>query len=627
MAGDTLPTQPPGDMPNPEAVQQGVAEAEQFLQDMAPHLGRLFGMDLNIRIGDAWETNLDTGEVTADPSFFIEKGFTPDMSSYATLHEVVAHLRELVDDPQLADRVKHFGKELPANHLFYNIFSDIAGNNLIHAALPRMQDTAAQMYSEKLFPDVKIDPKTGEEEYYTDLPRHVQFLYKIIREEMIPDSQTEVNPEVQQAIDGLRDYQGQGDLIKYSTAAAKSSREVMDHRERFTIWTSLIHPVFKELLDQDRQDPKFPQSGESNQSSSESGQPGESPAKPQSPGQQSEKDKGQFGQYYEDYEQNKHPEPMSHEEHDKIHDHARKAEHDKRTNQTSRHEKILDQQIREETGHSLQEQRQYDAEVQTWQSAIEEMREVFQRVIHERTATKRGLSRRTLPEGAILDPDRLSQTIIDMRTGTVEPEVFRDYETLRGQTETIGKTDYVFLFDVSGSMSEGDGSKAKAAASSAVIGLEGLSALQRDIEEAEATNKIELELDIRTAMYTFGSGSECLKPLSTKITPKQRLDAYSALRKARDGSTQDFIALEEIQKLSKDADRRRILIVVSDGKSDNQVRARNAIDSLRGDGWFVYGIGIGSDAATNLYQPTSRRVDNPEELPTTIHNFLEATVS
>jgi hypothetical protein len=211
-----------------------------------------------------------------------------------------------------------------------------------------------------------------------------------------------------------------------------------------------------------------------------------------------------------------------------------------------------------------------------------------------------------------------------MRTGTNEPEIFRDYEKKKGEIQSFGKTDYVFLFDVSGSMRQGQ--KSEATCASAVIGLEGLAAMQRDIEEAEASHNMDLELDIRTAIYTFGDHTDCLKPLSTHIKPKERLDAYDALSHPNGNSTYDFLGLEEINQIPTDDDRRQILIVVSDGQSDDSARARRSIDTLRGKGWFVYGISIGSDAAEHLYRPTAKRVDNPEKLPETIQKFIETTI-
>ena len=670
--------QPPSP-PNPEEVEAGLAQTDTFLRDVAPRLGQLFGMDLNIKVtplqeGAGMATDPKTGDVLVDPRFFFEAGYTsPDQASYGILHETAAHVRTAVNNPTFYDRVMTFAKRGKPQALFNNIFEDIAGNNLIHAVLPRMKGVAAQLYGERLF----------SESDYTQLPRHVQFLYKTIRQEMVPDSETTVLPEVDEAITGLRNYQGQGDVIKYSTAVAKSAHQAMGVEERFAIWRNIVYPVYETLLEQDREDPDRqqqggqgegdeqgqgeqsgdqqqgdqPGEGQSDDSQKQDGeqsdesqtgdsqdQAGDQSSDSQEPSDPSQADKAggsgemtddeRFGGYYEEYTQNRHPEPMSDEEADKLRQHAReKAREQARLNSPNtaqtEHERQLDEKIRAETGHSLREQRQYDAEIIKWQSAIGEMRDVFQQVINERIAQKRGLSRRTFVEGAVLDPDRLVQTVIDVRNQVEEPEAFRDYETRKGETQAVGKTDYVFIFDISGSMA---GEKAKAAASSAVIGLEGLGALQRDIEEAEATNNIDLDLDIRTAIYVFGDRAVCVKPLSTKVSPKQRLDTYAAVANPNDGSTQDYLALEEIEGWDVESGRRKILIAVSDGGSndgnqDTSARARRSIDKLRGQGWFVYGISIGSDDAEALYKPTARRVDDPGNLPKTIHGFIEATIS
>lgn len=613
--------------PSPEEMQAGIAEAGRYLTDVAPHLGRLFGMDLSISLGEKWATDMQTGNVTADPRFFIEKGYTPDMTAYATLHEVAAHLREVVNEPHMTDRVVDFIKQGEPQSLFNNILADVAGNNLIHAVLPRMKHTAHDLYREKLFAETD----------YTGDPRHGQFLYKIIREAMVPDEPVKVLPEVDEALARLRDFQGQGDVIAYSTAYAKSANETLGLEERFSIWMSIIYPEFEALLEQDRQDPNMQDNGDAQPGESGEGQPGESKpgGSPDQEGQPSPPSEGQsadgkrFKAFYDDYKQNRHPDPLSQEDEDKLHEYA-KARAKEAQKRPEGHDSMLDRKLRAETGHSLNEQRHYNAEVLKWQAAIDEMREVFQTIIQERVGTKRGLSRRTFAEGAILDPNRLAQTVIDMNTGTQQPEAFLDYTAIRGKTESVGKTDYAFLFDVSKSMK---GEKAAAAASSAVIGLEGLAALQRDVEEAEAAHHVELDLDIRTAMYTFGEGVTCLKPLSTKVSPKERLDAHAALRNPKDGATRDFLAVEALEGLAEETDRRRIAIVVSDGGTydptggNTSARTRRAVDRLRGNGWLVYGISIGSDEAEQLYSPTAKRVDDPARLPDTIRGFIEATIS
>jgi hypothetical protein len=658
--------------PSPEDRAAAIAQTETFAREVVPQFGRLFGLTIQAQVGSLPEgagmATTEEGAVIIDPRFFVEAGKgEPEFGEYAILHETAAHLKRIVTNPKLSERMIEFAKpsqpgepykpvaERPVDKkraIFTNILEDVAGNNVIHAVLPRMKGVAKRLYAEKLF----------DETDYTDIPRHMQFLYKIIRQEMVPDEAVTVLPEVDAAIDGLRDYSGQGDLIKYSTAVAKSAREAMPDEERFDIWSRIIYPVYEDLVEQDRQEPDRQQQSGDGEGEGGDGQTGESQAgdtqqsdNPSQSGGQGEQQPGEgqpqdgqpqsgdgsqgkqtdnqrFGSYYDDYHQNRHPEAMSDESKDKLHDHGKQAQRQEAAKQQTpdqrlrEQEKQLDAKVKAETGHSLREQQLYNADVTKWQSAIGEMRDVFQAVINERISQKRGLSRRTFAEGAVLDPDRLVQTVIDVRNHVEQPEAFKDYETKRGETTAIGKTDYIFVFDTSSSMGWDGGNKARAAASSAVIGLEGLAALQRDVEEAEATHKVDLELDIRTAIYTFGTGFACFKPLSTTVTPKERLDTYSAVSSPR-GGTEDFLALEDIENLPDESDRRRIMIVVSDGESDDATRARRSVDRLRGKGWFVYGISIGSDEAENLYRPTARRVDDPNAVPETIQTFIEATIS
>ena len=613
--------------PSPEDFASALVRTETFIRDVAPHLGRLFGMDLQLTVGQLDEgagmaTEGTTGQVIVDPRFFVEAGHgSSEAAVYGILHETAAHLKRITTNPGLTKRANAFMAQGEPQAIFENIFEDIAGNNLIHAVLPRMRGIAHKLYAEKLFTETD----------YTGQPRHLQFLYKIIRGEMAPGDAIAVSPEVDVAIAGLRDYQGQGDVIKYSTSVAKSAREAMTANEQFDIWQQIIYPEFKKLLEQDRRDSKLQSLPDAHGGLGELGEKSE-PGDDQQSGHSGEgqpSDEQRFGSYYDDYSKNRHPEPMDAAEKRKMTGRgAKKAQPKMRPTAEStlyEHEKALDARLRAETGHSLREQQTYNAEVVKRLDSINEMRDVFQKVINRLVAQKRGLSRQTYSEGAVLDPDRLVQTVIDVRNHVQEPEAFRDYEPRKGEVNAIGNTDYVFAFDVSGSMQ--DGAKNEAAAASAVIGLEGLSAMQSDIEKAEAKYHLDLELDIRTAIYTFGDRSQCLKPLAKSLSPKERLDAYDAVISLNGGETQDFLALEQIETLAIDADRRKILIVVSDGESDDPSRARRSINRLRDAGWFVYGISIGSDAATALYQPTARRIDKPEMLPETVSAFIEATLS
>jgi hypothetical protein len=625
-----------------------IAETERFARDVAPHLGRLFGMDLNIRIteldmeaGAGMAADPATGDVLLDPRFFHkDKQTTPDQASYGIMHETVAHIKRITNSPKLAETVERFitdprtGQVDKARHIFDNILEDVDGNRSIHAMLPRMERVGKDMYENRLFKETD----------YQASPRHLQFLYKILRTAMVPDQEVTVLPEVDEALASLRDFQGQGDVIDYSTAPSVSATERLSDEQRFTIWRRVIYPVYEALLEQDRQDPNMQdqqqsesgegqegQSGESNQDSQQ--QPGESSSGQQSgqPSSGKPSDNERFGSHYDDYEQHRHQNPMHDHDHDVLHDHAKQEQQatSQSPNQAKRQrERRLDERVKAETGHSLHEKRQYDAEIERWRGVIDEMRGVYASIITDRIAEKRVLSRKPQIEGAVLHPDRLAQTIIDLRSDIGQPEAFRDYQRERAPGQSIGETDYIFLLDVSGSMQQ-DG-KSEAAATSTVIVLEGLAALQRDVEAAERETGLDLELDIRTAIYAFGEESTCLKPLSKTLSNKERLDSYAAVSQPDDGYTRDYLALEEVLQLLQDKDRRQIVIAVSDGGSngapDARSRARSAIEQLRKNGAYAYGISIGSDEAEQLYRPTAKMLEDPSKLPETIASFLEATI-
>lgn len=282
-----------------------------------------------------------------------------------------------------------------------------------------------------------------------------------------------------------------------------------------------------------------------------------------------------------------------------------------------------DRRYREQTGHSLVERQRYD-EIQRFHKQIAEMRTVFQSILNEVVASRRGLSRRSHQDGDILDPNRLAQTVVDIKS-SITPEAFQRYETVRGRAELNCKTDYFFVFDCSGSMG---GAPAQAAASCAVIMLEGLAGMERDIRQLEEQQSIDLsDLSIRTSLYTFGNNATCHKPLGSSLSDKQRLDTYTAIAAASAGGTADYLALQEIAALPHDQDRQRIVVVVTDGQSNNPDATQAAVSQLRRDqNTVVYGVSIGSDAAEQLYAPNAKLINDPKDLPNVLQSFIETTI-
>lgn len=601
-----------------EECQSALDKAASFLRDQIPALCQLTGMDVNVAVGKGWATDLETGSFTINPSFFIEKGYSADHCVFATLHELMAHVRDVKHDPVFAARQRAFimgskdPQEQQARQIFNNILTDIHGNKQIMNMLPAMREVGADLYDNRLFPT----ERDSEPVDYTKEPMHLQFLYKIIRQEMIPGSETPVRQEVDEAINQLRNFQGrQIDLISFLTdpTARDSNGKRLSGSDRFDYWLTQIWPRYEKLIELDKQEAK------DNQQDSDSPQ-----------NDTGEQDNNPFSDAYTDYFDNRHPDPLSPEEHEKIHKTIEKANQDKRRESVTPEQREYSRQreanrrYREQTGHSLREKEKYNSEVRRFHKQIDHMRQVFRSILDEVIATRRGLSRRAHQDGDVLDPNRLAQTVADIKSG-VAPEAFQRYEAIRGRTELSCKTDYFFVFDCSSSMA---GKSAQSAASCAVIMLEGLASMERDIRKLEKEQNIDLsDLSVRTALYTFGSSSVCHKPLGSSLNDKQRLDTYAAVSAAYAGGTADYLALQEIAGLPCDHDRQRIIVVVTDGGSSDRNAAYAAINQLRRDqNTVIYGVSIGSTAAEQLYAPNARFIDDPKDLPNILQSFIETTI-
>jgi len=608
---------------NSSAAEQRAA-AERFVHEVAPILKKVTGLDVAVGVGTGWATNLETAAVTIDPTFFLERGYSPDDSFYAMMHELLAHVRDAVRDPEYALKQIEFARTGKAEAIFNNIITDIAGNRQTHALLPRQAQVGANLYNTKLFPV----EKDGERVDYTKIPLHLQFLYKMIRQAMIPGDDLEVRPEVDEALAELRNYKGAGDVVEYLTRPDSK----LSGAARFERQKVIIYPVYKKLLEQDREEAAKKPTDDTQQGSD--GQPNEGTEgdnNEQQPDTQDNNTSGggnsnqddPFEDDYRDYFDTKHPEPLDEEDHDALEEAIRNAIKNRDTPKSEPQPvSILDAQRREE-GLDTVEYADYRAAIERDLGSIDEMRATYASVIETQIALRRGVSRAAYREGDVIDLDRLPQTIADVQAGVSEPLAYNRYEQVRGHAEYIGRTDYLFAFDCSRSML-GD-EKHVAAARAALIALEGLAAIERDIAEAERQNTMNLELDVRTGLYTFRTSATCLKQLGPGLSDRERLSVRSSLLSPR-GTTADDLALRAIDEVKREPGRRRIVIVITDGESNEPSATNREIRKLRRAGDLVFGIGIGPEAVIDLYAPNATRIIDPADLPAAVRSLIESSM-
>lgn len=271
---------------------------------------------------------------------------------------------------------------------------------------------------------------------------------------------------------------------------------------------------------------------------------------------------------------------------------------------------------------------EYSARRREYAASIERLREVWSTVIADRIGQRRTLTRVPEQDGDMLDRLSLVRLVSEVHAGTERPRAFISRHRMPKRSRRTGSTDYVLLVDRSSSM---QGALADAAADAALIMLESLAAVMRDVRAAEQSLGIELELNLRTALIVFDSQPVVVKPLSGALDDDVRGRMFAEVRSSR-GSTDDATALSAATReltrgtgTSPGLERQRIVIVVSDGGTDDGGAAARELRAMRASGIVIFGIGLRTDDLITRYAPTGVRVNDPALLSTQISALIAQT--
>ncbi|MBI5400610.1 MAG: VWA domain-containing protein [Candidatus Yonathbacteria bacterium] len=267
---------------------------------------------------------------------------------------------------------------------------------------------------------------------------------------------------------------------------------------------------------------------------------------------------------------------------------------------------------------------------ETNQSVVEDLRELFRRIIARRKK-KWIVPKYPLEEGDILD-DPVGAYVEGLR-GNFRPKVWEEHEIKEYRGNKCGEVEISFVCDGSGSMKDGGGQKRKEQQRAMVLAMEALKDFN-DMADEEAGTLVE-PIDIKTEVYKFQGGagdSKPLKQMGRELSEKDRIVVCDELSRTQGGTT-DFIPLETIdarlsdEALSKirDGELKKIIIVMTDGESDDSRRVQNVTASLREKGVVVVGLGITSagDAVLETYAPKALVVEDAKDLPRVLGKLLE----
>ena len=264
---------------------------------------------------------------------------------------------------------------------------------------------------------------------------------------------------------------------------------------------------------------------------------------------------------------------------------------------------------------------------ETGESVIEELRNLIRRIISQRL--KPAISPKyPIEEGEdLVDP---AQLVADVKGGNLQPKVWESIEIKEKKGQKFGEIEITLVADRSGSM---DGNKLVEQRKAVVLFMEVLKEFA-DICNEERINMTE-PLEVRNEIYSFQSSDEDkipLKKMSKELGEKERIEITGKLSSVS-GSTTDFVVLEEIDsklnagvlKKIKEGELKKIVIVFTDGDSDNPERVQNVLKSLREKGVVAIGVGIteSGKAVLETYAPDARLAEQVEKLALVLGDLLK----
>lgn len=609
-------------------------------------------VSLDFKMSDGFYIDLEKGEVNLDTKWFAEKGFSKEQILWANLHEL-SHFRDLAEDPKrMMENFEHIRaqakktgvlilkkweakcgasdpkfienlkKQKPISqkdpkktmsaveqaaykihHTFHNIFDDIYVNNLVaRKAASYEAETKGGREIEKLYRE-KLFAKTD----YSKFPKHLQFVYKLIREEMVADEEVAVSEKVKEALESKIKFMGgewTAQEIVENFVKPKKNRDTLAGQRHYVLRQTL-EPIFEELLlkDLEEWDPQKPASTDA------------SAGKPEKSAEDGEEQNGNpFEDEYQDYDKN-NPDQISSEdvenwvkknEENKKDEEAKKAEKQAGENKTAE-ERAGEAQDKMDADwcaknsvnpEILKQFRKIENEVAPY---LKELSRLWQKIIFGSTRKiERGMDG-YFKIGSELDVQRTIEKWPEIQKGNFEEaQIFKKMtrkEVLIKKPELIRVR---LIGDMSGSM---DSRKINILQQCFVLLLSSLQEFNSYLNFERTRTKSKLEVD--TEAWIFGDDAQRIKELKKGSNyTNEQIEIIKIFEKLQStiGSTYDNKVLEKIfNSLSPDDKAKidqgkmmEIVLEVTDGGSSDVSGARSGVDNLSEAGVVTRAFQIGS---------------------------------
>lgn len=538
-------------------------EAEKFFEEEKHFIEAYAGdVGLIIKEGPRWAFSPKTGEVFYSLDYFTKKGFTKTDAFDETLHEV-EHFIEWLRDPKTIEqnltRFSHF-KRL---HRLHNGLEDAINDRRTGGKLPLAKERIKERYKTIYYP--KTDLKK--------VPKHLQFATTLQREIIVPEEKLELDPKVREEIEKLRAFgKNKININELVTLPA------LPPKERIEIIKRYIEPIYEKFFQEDLKERRgrIPKGKGKGEKAKEIGE-------------------DIFSDEYQQYDEIR-PNPVKEEDLSKqIKEHLKSKKKEKEESIDEKTKKAYEK----EHGVSFEDIQNYQKEYRQVEPYIEELREIFEKIISRRVTFVRKLSG-LKKEGVIIEPGLLTEAYVQSKAGQKEPAVWRKIEKKKREREAAGGFEITLVNDRSSSM---DAMKLRQDRLAKILFMETLVDFENKIKEAEEENNLDLDLYFKSEVRAFSSqyvtGDKELKELSSELDEKTRVRIYKELLTSS-LSTPDFASIQAIEKNLTDEQRekiekgelKKIVVVLTDGGSDDGAVLQRELKKLRAEGVIVLGLGM-----------------------------------
>ncbi|MFA6227270.1 MAG: VWA domain-containing protein [Candidatus Paceibacterota bacterium] len=620
--------------------------------------------------------DLEKNTIYVNSMFYKKQGFSDEKTLFAICHEIEhfsekkAMLLEEGGEKKFEKYLKRI-KSSKAFSLIDNCNGDIRENrSVVQRTNEGMKDLEVKTYKEYLFAETD----------FTSQPRHIQFSHALLREARVSGEQCKVSGDVRVALDEVAKVKGLMDIMTNPETPMSVRLRLQDKYIMPKIEALLekdIEDKKKQKEEEKKGEGQKGQSGEEgDKKEGEQGkgeQSEESEKKddgkdekgkkddrgktekgqkdkrgdekgenekgkdglPPWPGRRSarnDREKGEkepeetdpnkiFADEYAEAEK-KFPEAVPMEEIEKAFKEWKEVQKGKDTADKA------DEDYAKKIGVEKKDLQNYRKVVESLQKAVnpetnvgvlEELKNLFQRIISKR------LKKALAPKYPVAEGDELvdpAQLVADVKSGNLEPRVWEDTEIRERKGDRFGEVEITLVCDRSGSMQEGQ--KAVEQQKSAVLVMEVLKEFA-ELCESEKIN-IDKPLEVKSEIYGFGAGEDNkpMKKMSVELGEAERIEV---LKKLYDlpGTTTDFNCLEAIDTNLDDKTKikikigelKKIVIVFTDGGSDNPAKVQGVLKSLRDSGVVAIGVGItkAGQPVLSTYAPNALVVEDATKLP------------